>query len=445
VLQKKLGEVQCAAEVAWLRNFGWAPQRYNSRARPLKREAERWNVIWTIMADEAASSDQKRRVLAQMFLGELGGENSFRLVIGGLLADLAAEHYTWVATGDADKPDKTTVMERAEVFLARIHSLFTEGNVLAMPDTYTGLTLEFLRETKYYRFGKRTQWFGIGDWKRDAAARTTILGCLRRVQTIVENMKEYTRKVYRPEHSWYRAFAAFQLPSPRSEGPDGKRKLHPQIVTSLERICSTAKLPSREVLPEVLRLLHRAEAHKQNGVESDAAWGRASAEWPELKEARSLVNLFLIWKATTGKLERRFRKLRETRTPQRAGLLDITVEKLMLAEQAPPSKILRGLSASFPASRAVAKKNYLVQLLALDEKLHGRRMQPGTREERRDKGIPREAASASTGPETEAARGRKRASAIAELMLASPKKEQGCGGRRRMTSLRSRKRRRRRV
>ena len=80
------------------------------------------------------------------------------------------------------------------------------------------------------------------------------MGCPRRVQIIVQSMTVYIRQLYRPEHSWYRAFAAFLLQSPRSEGPNGKRKRHPEIATSLERICSTAKLPSREVLPEVLRL-----------------------------------------------------------------------------------------------------------------------------------------------------------------------------------------------
>ena len=33
------------------------------------------------------------------FLKELGGSNSRRLVLGGLLADLSAEHYIWVAKG----------------------------------------------------------------------------------------------------------------------------------------------------------------------------------------------------------------------------------------------------------------------------------------------------------------------------------------------------------
>ena len=35
-----------------------------------------------------------------MYLTELGGEFSSRLLLAGLLADLSVEHYNWVAGGD---------------------------------------------------------------------------------------------------------------------------------------------------------------------------------------------------------------------------------------------------------------------------------------------------------------------------------------------------------
>ena len=81
---------------------------------------------------------------------ELGGENSSRLVLGGLLADLSAEHYTWVAGGDKRNPDSTTVQSRAQSCQARLDTLFNQGLILTLPDTYTGLTLKFLRKFSYY-------------------------------------------------------------------------------------------------------------------------------------------------------------------------------------------------------------------------------------------------------------------------------------------------------
>ncbi len=92
---------------------------------------------------------------------ELGGASIGRLVLGGLLADLSAEHYKWVATGDTRSPDTTTVQSRADAFLERLHVLFTEGLILTMPDTYTGATLKFLETTHYYQFDKSVQTIGI--------------------------------------------------------------------------------------------------------------------------------------------------------------------------------------------------------------------------------------------------------------------------------------------
>ena len=47
-------------------------------------------------------------------LAHRGGDNSSRLLLGGLLSDLSAEHYSWVATGGGKRnPDTTTVHSRA--------------------------------------------------------------------------------------------------------------------------------------------------------------------------------------------------------------------------------------------------------------------------------------------------------------------------------------------
>ena len=67
-----------------------------------------------------------------MYLGELGGEHSSRLLLAGLLADLSAEHYTWVATGDKKFPDATTVLSRANVFTARLDTLFNKSMILVI-------------------------------------------------------------------------------------------------------------------------------------------------------------------------------------------------------------------------------------------------------------------------------------------------------------------------
>ena len=60
-----------------------------------------------------------------------------------------------------------------------------------------------------------------------------------------------------------------------------------------------------------------------------------------------LVALGILWKTSTGNLERRFRTVRETATPQRARLLDVSVESCMLiTDHTPASKSLHTLHKS---------------------------------------------------------------------------------------------------
>ena len=425
VFRKTVGDAQLADNIAFVENFGWAPQRFNSRARPYARESRRWKSIFDVVATEAAGSDPQRRTLARMYFGELGGENSWRLLLGGLLADLTAEHYAWVASGDKRYPDPTTAMSRADAFLTRLHTLYNEGLILTLPNTYTGATLKFLSTTSYYRVGQSVQTIGIGDWRKDASAATIIKQAMAHLRALVSKITEYM-KFYRSKHSWLHAFTAFRLPSPLSASDEGTGAARDEVKATLVRICREAHLPEKEAFSELLKLLPRAEKFHLEGCKPRAAWGRAAAEWPEFQRARHLVEFFLIWKTSTGNLERRFRRFREVCCPQRAQLLDISVEDCMLVEQAPPSKMLRRLmpSASDVSARSLeADKNpYLHHILKLHEKLHGNGKTRIRQAQRRDAGISREAASATLGPETEAAFGRKREAAIAEVTAASQNK-----------------------
>jgi hypothetical protein len=168
-----------------------------------------------------------------------------------------------------------------------------------------------------------------------------------------------------------------------------------------------------------------AEKHHRRGCSTREAWGRASAEWPELVSGRMLVSLFLIWKTSQGNLERRFRRVRETATVQRAALLDVSLENCMLVmEHTPSSQTLRALQTSISEGRTTAKKNFFSQILNLHEQLHGPKKQStaGPRAERRDAEVRRTRVSDRPGPETEAAFGRKREAAVSAVVAATPSK-----------------------
>ena len=211
VFKRTFGDAQCKEEIAFVQNFGWAPQRYQSRARPYARESRRWHSIFSSVAKEATSSDPKRKQIATGLLSELGGENSPRLLLGGMLADLTVEHYDWVASGNKANPEATTTMSRHESFNHRLKVLFVEGLILRIPQSYTGATLAFLRQNNHFRFGKDVQSFGLGDTSQVELQRV-VRATLQRVQRAVANSIALGA-VYRPESSWYKAFEAFSLPS----------------------------------------------------------------------------------------------------------------------------------------------------------------------------------------------------------------------------------------
>ena len=68
VFRKKVGDAQADAGVSFVQNFGWAPQRFQSRARPYARESRRWHAIWSAVVAEAAGNNPERRQLAVQFL-----------------------------------------------------------------------------------------------------------------------------------------------------------------------------------------------------------------------------------------------------------------------------------------------------------------------------------------------------------------------------------------
>ena len=58
--RKTVGNAQVDEAISFVKNFGWAPQRFTSRARPYARESRRWNVIFNALAEEAVGPNRDR-------------------------------------------------------------------------------------------------------------------------------------------------------------------------------------------------------------------------------------------------------------------------------------------------------------------------------------------------------------------------------------------------
>ena len=96
---------------------------------------------YTANQDIAAPAPGHRRILARGFLEELGGENSSRSLLGALLADLCAAHYSWTATLDKSNPDAATVQDRAAAFLSSLEKLFLQEDFADNAFAYTSIQL----------------------------------------------------------------------------------------------------------------------------------------------------------------------------------------------------------------------------------------------------------------------------------------------------------------
>jgi hypothetical protein len=132
-----------------------------------------------------------------------------------------------------------------------------------------------------------------GFWAKDKSAREILKEALGRVQVGVASMTEYI-KLYRPEHSWLHAFAAFRVPSPLSASDEAGGVARAEVTASCRRIIQEAKLREKW---QPLRWRFSARGNScisSPTVHPRAEWGRAAAELPEFHSARSLVELFFV-------------------------------------------------------------------------------------------------------------------------------------------------------
>ena len=198
----------------------------------------------------------------------------------------------------------------------------------------------------------QAQAFTLGS-AAEREVKDIVAKALRKARVLVATIREYM-DVYRNPAGWLHAFSAFRLPSPLAGSARDQRRAGSARETDareardlLMRIAERAGC-GPEAVDQLLRILPRAESHARSGCGAKAAWGRASAEFPELKGARELVTCLLCLRSSTGNRERMFRVYRELRTAQRARLADATVDDLLVGTQAPPGAAMQ--SAVWAAS-----------------------------------------------------------------------------------------------
>ena len=56
VFRNTVAQQQLEHDIAFVKNFGWAPQRFNSRARALARVSQHWDIIFKALGEESRGS-----------------------------------------------------------------------------------------------------------------------------------------------------------------------------------------------------------------------------------------------------------------------------------------------------------------------------------------------------------------------------------------------------
>ena len=402
-------EAQDAVQV--LAHFGWAPQRYTSKVRPYSRTSRRLRQAFAAVSSEATGGDAKRRVWARHLLRELGGCHSSRLLLGGMLADLSFEHCLWVRPSDKTDPDHEATKANKEKFLARLDLLFTEGLILtpACKDTFTGQVLDFLREPRILRYGRSAMSVGLPYLVPAGTAGPTgapapddpIWEPLDRIRNLVVSLRELV-KAYRPEQAWQDRLHAFRLPSPWGPGSsfatlpdDARQNLRTEVQADLRSMLAQSGADADDVEAgwvEFLRLLPAAEAHQRAGSTVREAWAWASCDFPEFKAGRAAVNLLLGATCTTGAVERLFREVPVQEREDRSHMLEVTLENLLLASQAPAPEDFSQVSPELDGTgRIIRKGAYMPQIAKrYVEKIGAAPRLEAPRKRRRDAGISRD-------------------------------------------------------
>ena len=81
-------EGAAADALSALKHFGWAPQRRSSKARPLRNFTLRLrHTLSTLARETEDGAIAENKAFARQVVDELGGDESHRLLLAGIMAD----------------------------------------------------------------------------------------------------------------------------------------------------------------------------------------------------------------------------------------------------------------------------------------------------------------------------------------------------------------------
>ena len=158
-----------------IRDFAYAPHRYNSEAKVLLRLVLTLDAVLTVACQvlvvRGPTSDEGRAITEMMEM--LDDEVVLQL---GMMADAALEIDTFVRFGDTSDLDEAELPEKQDRLVTIIHSLFVEGQCMHIPGG-TSIALKTLRMPRTYIICKTVKTIGSSD----GPSEEIVTRCLRRM------------------------------------------------------------------------------------------------------------------------------------------------------------------------------------------------------------------------------------------------------------------------
>lgn len=196
-----------------VRDFSWAPQRFDSRSKPLIRFCLKFDaVVLTAMQIATKRAGKSEGQVAAEFLGHISVE---RMILLGMMADASDEGLRFTRFCDTETMDVSQITHEVGSFLNRITTLFVDGRCLQTG--FTKLMLQLVKKVRIVWVNHAPRVVGVSG----GAPQDLVGKCLARMACWVRLCIHILEAEF-PHHELVQCFSVFNVASrtDATEGPD---------------------------------------------------------------------------------------------------------------------------------------------------------------------------------------------------------------------------------
>lgn len=227
-----------------IRDFAYAPHRYNSEAKVLLRLVITMDAVLTVacqvLAIRGPTSEEGKAMVEMMDM--IDDEVVLQL---GMMAEAALELDGFVRFGDQSNLDEAELPEKQDRLTTIIHSLFVEGQCLHIPGV-TSVALKTLRMPRTYIINNTLKTIGSSD----GPSEEIVTRCLRRMSVWAKLATSVIEAEF-PDWEVVSNFKVFHLPLTSQANVALQRQaVSAERKACLRRLAKTIGVPEDELIAE---------------------------------------------------------------------------------------------------------------------------------------------------------------------------------------------------